>query len=122
MCSAAQTCTTTKTTIESLNIEAGGCKTAETDEQSKETVVIHAINDPNTQVDERTFCNFQCQLGYFEKTIGDRIPFKCVPNATRTEPLGITQTAPIGCQGECEIFVLPFSIALYLGLVEYVSP
>ena len=99
-------------TIKSLNIEAGGCNTGTP--QSTKDVLIHAIDDPNTKgVKERTECNFQCQLGYFEETIGDKIPFICVPNATRTEKLGVKKPAPTGCTGACVICVLAFSIALF---------
>ena len=106
----------TTETIKGLNIEAGNCKTDKNDEQSTAEVIIHAVSDPNTQDVERTFCNFQCQEGYFDKTIGDKIPFKCVPNHDRTRPTG-NITAPTGCSGACVICVLAFSIALYSGPV-----
>ena len=114
---AAQTCTVTKTTIESLNIEAGGCNTA--NKQSTADVTIHAINDPNTEVVERTECNFQCQEGYFNKTIGDEIPFKCTPNPDRTQQSGITQAAPKGCQGA---FVMPWPSPLHCVRPNGCSP
>ena len=102
-----------KSTIESLNIEAGGCNPA--NKRSTADVTIHAVNDPNTKaVDERTECNFQCQEGYFDKDIGDKKPFKCVPNPDRKKPTG-TKTSPTECKGACVICVLAFSIALYSG-------
>ena len=104
-------------TIKSLNIEAGNCTTdTQSDEQSTADVTIHAVNDPNTQdVDERTFCNFQCQEGYFDKDKGDKkILFECEPNPDRTDPLG-NKTVPTGCKGVCVICVLTFSITLYSG-------
>ena len=101
-------------TIKSLNIEAGGCNPA--DKQSTKDVLIHAVDDPNTKsIKERTECNLQCQEGYFDEAIGDKIPFKCVPNPDRTDPRGIKKPAPTGCQGACVICVLAFSIALYSG-------
>ena len=101
-------------TIKSLNIEAGDCKKGS--EQSTKDVLRHAIDDPNTiSIKEEIECNFQCQEGYFDEAIGDKIPFKCVPNATRTEPLGVKKPAPTGCTGACVICVLAFSIALYSG-------
>ena len=106
-------------TIKSLNIEAGRCKTDTENEQSTATVTIHAGNDPNTRVEERTECNLQCQEGYFKETIGDKIPFKCVPNPDRTDPLGIKQPAPTGCQGACVICVVAFFIALYSGVCGF---
>ena len=99
-------------TIKSLNIEAGGCKPS--DKQSTADVQINAIDDPNTKgVQERTECNFQCQKGYFDQDKGDKIPFKCVPNPDRTDPLGTKKPAPTGCRGACVICVLAFSISLY---------
>ena len=59
--------------------------------------------------------NFQCQEGYFNEIIGDKIPFKCVPNPGRTSPTGTKKPAPTGCKGACVICVLAFSIALYSG-------
>ena len=92
-------------TIKSLNIEAGGCNKGSP--QSTKDVLIHAVNDPNTKsIKERTECNFQCQLGYFDKDKGDEIPFKCVPNPDRTDPLGTKKPAPTGCKGACVICVL----------------
>ena len=86
--------------IKSLNIEAGGCKTDETNAQSTASVTIHSINDPNTKdIDERTECNFQCQEGYFDEVKGDKMPFKCMPNSNRTDPLGLTKRAPTACKG-----------------------
>ena len=115
-CSAAQTCTVTTQTIKSLNIEAGNCKADKENEQSTADVTIHAVSDPNTKgVDERTDCTFQCQLGYFNETVGDKIPFKCVPNPDKTDPLGIKQPAPAGCKGVCVICVLTFSITIVFG-------
>ena len=114
-CSAAQKCIVKEDTIKSLNIEAGLCNTA--NEQSTADVTIHAVNDPNTQVVEKTECNFQCQEGYFDEEKGDKkIPFKCVPNPDRTQPLG-TKTVPTPCSGACVICVLTFSIALHLDPV-----
>ena len=85
-------------TIKSLNIEAGGCNTA--DKQSTADVTINAVDDPNTKgVVEITECHFQCQEGYFDETIGDKIPFKCMPNSNRTDPLGLTNPAPTACKG-----------------------
>ena len=82
-------------------------------------VTIHAVNDPNTKdVVETTKCNFQCQAGYFNKIIGDKMPFKCVPNPDRTEPLG-KKIAPTGCQGACVICVVAFFIALYSGVCGF---
>ena len=108
-------------TIESLNIEAGDCNTE--NEQSTANVTIHAVNDPNTDVVERTECNFQCQEGYFDEEKGDKkIHFKCLPDPDRKNPTGVTQPAPTGCQGVCVTCVLAFCIALYLGLVVDVSP
>ena len=92
-------------TIKNLNIEAGDCKknalsTADTNEQSTKDVRIHAVSDPNTKdVDERTECTFQCQEGYFDKDIGDKIPFKCVPNSDRKSPTGTKKPAPTECEG-----------------------
>ena len=97
-CSAAQTCTTTTEEITKRNIEAGDCKTNKTNKQSTANVTIHAIDDPNTKVNERTNCNFQCQEGYFDKDIGYTILFKCDPNADRTSPTG-TRTPPTNCAG-----------------------
>ena len=87
--------------IHELNIEAGGCKTDETNAQSIAAVVIHSINDPNTKsINERTECNFQCKEGYFDKDKGDeKILFKCVPDPDRKKPTGQKETAPTGCQG-----------------------
>ena len=96
-------------TIKSLNIEAGGCNTA--DPESTADVQINAIDDPNTKGVERTDCTFQCQLGYFNEAVGDKIPFKCVPNPDRTDPLGTKKPAPEGCKGVCVICVMAFSIA-----------
>ena len=106
-----------KDSIESLNIEAGACTPA--DKQSTADVTIHAVNDPNTKdVDERTECNFQCQKGYFDEAIGDKIPFECEPNPDRTKPTGLQKTAPTPCKGVCVICVLTFSIALYSGRMD----
>ena len=102
-----------KDTIKSLNIEAGGCNTA--DKQSTADVTIHAVNDPNTKdVDERTECNFQCQEGYFDKDKGDEIPFKCVPNPDRTDPLGTKKPAPTGCKGACVICIRARWVCRYI--------
>ena len=111
--------------IKSLNIEAGGCNPA--DKQSTKDVLIHAVDDPNTKsIKERTECHLQCQEGYFDEAIGDKIPFKCVPNPDRTDPRGIKKPAPTGCQGACVIRVLTFSITLIAfgagGCVCILSP
>ena len=123
----------TTETIKSLNIEAGNCKTDKNDEQSTAEVIIHAVSDPNTKdVVERTFCNFQCQEGYFDKDKGDKqILFECVPNPDRKDPLGQKKPAPTGCKGACVICVLAFSIALIvfgpgwlrrLGILSSITP
>ena len=116
-----------------LHIEAGDCKvnglrpesTEETDALSQADVLIYAVSDPNTKAKERTNCTFQCKEGYFDVTIGYEIPFKCEPNASRTEPLG-NKTAPTQCDGVCLICVLAFSIALIVfgpgGSVGILSP
>ena len=98
-------------TIKSLNIEAGGCNKGTP--QSTKDVLIHAINDPNTRsIEERTNCTFQCQKGYFDETVGDKIPFKCVPNPDRTDPLG-TKNPPYTVS-RCVICVLAFSITFII--------
>ena len=117
----------TTQTINKLNIEAGGCN--KTNAQSTAAVTIHSINDPNTKdVEETTKCNFQCKEGYFDKTVGDKILFKCEPDSDRKKPTG-TKTAPTGCKGACVICVLAFSIALIVfgpggrvGILSSITP
>ena len=127
-CSAAQKCIVKEDTIKSLNIEAGGCNTA--NPQSTKDVQNAAIEDPNNGVTERMQCNFRCQEGYFDKGNGDEILFKCVPNPNRTDQYGIKQPAPTGCQGACGVlYVLNLFIDIFVfrpigcaGIVSLITP